>query len=210
MYRIPRQILGEFDMRTIFTLSVLALCLSSQALANTDEQKRHKPIKDIYAGIQAGQSSVDWDTLDQAQSQGASVDETAFAYKLYTGYRYKNAAIEFGYSDLGTIDGNAPGINAEAEADTYSLSAIGFIPMNNELSFHAKFGFHAWDYTQRAHWSNAFSTGHASYSDSGKDPVYGIGAMYDLGKYRFRLEAERYEIDKADIDFISAGFAYKF
>ncbi|SIN79890.1 outer membrane beta-barrel protein [Salinivibrio sp. ES.052] len=198
-------------MRSFFTLSFVAYCvMTPYALANTEDHPRPKPVEDVYIGIQAGQSSVDWDVLNQYQSQGANIDETAFAYKLYTGYRYKNAAIEFGYSDLGTIDGKVPGINAEAEADTYSLSAIGFMPINNELSFHAKFGFHAWDYTERAHWSNTFAEGSARYSDSGKDPVYGIGAMYELGKYRFRLEAERYDIDKADIDFISAGFAYKF
>jgi OmpA-like transmembrane domain. len=77
-------------MRSIFTLYFLVLCLSPQAMANTEEQKHQKTKDDIYAGIQAGQSSADWHILDQAQSQGVNVDETDFAYKLYTGYRYKN------------------------------------------------------------------------------------------------------------------------
>lgn len=201
-------------MRSIFTLSLLAFCLSSQAMANVEEQKHQKTKDDIYAGIQAGQSSADWDILDQAQSQGVNqgvnVDETDFAYKLYTGYRYKNAAIEFGYSNLGSVEAAVPNAKAEVEADTYSLSAIALMPMNDELSFHAKFGFHAWDVTAKANSTNPLSTRSARASDSGKDPVYGFGAMYDLGNYRFRLEAERYEIDKVDVDFISAGLAYKF
>lgn len=173
-------------------------CLIPSAVAIAKDAPKKDIIDESYIGIQLGQSSIDYQGLDDTDS----------GFKLLAGHRYKNIGIEAAYTELGGTSGYiTPYKTFALDASTVSLSAMGYLPVNESFSFFGKLGLNKWsvDGTARTH-NQTFSD-----SSDGTDPVFGLGATYDLGQYvNLRVEAERYQLDDADVDFISIGVGYTF
>jgi hypothetical protein len=46
--------------------------------------------------------------------------------------------------------------------------------------------------------------------DSGSDPAYGAGVRFQLGSLALRAEYEVFDIDVAEIEYVSVGAAWTF
>jgi OOP family OmpA-OmpF porin len=88
-----------------------------------------------YVGGSIGQSDVDVDCL-------GSCDTKDTAWKIFGGYQVnRNFALEIGYTDLGEISDNVPGVFSEtAESSAWELVGVGSLPVANNFSLHGKIG----------------------------------------------------------------------
>ncbi|WP_107851902.1 outer membrane beta-barrel protein [Oceanimonas marisflavi] len=202
-------------IKKVTALAILAASVTS--LSANAETYHPGP----YVGGSIGHTSVDWDVLDDLESEGASVDDNDVGYKLFAGYRINNFfAIEGFYADLGKataagsglVGGNTAHASADVDASTFGLSALAIYPINDKVEVFGKVGFNAWDADANASLripANGINES-ASDSDDGTDPMYGVGAAYNIDNLSLRVEFERYELDDANVDMASAGISYKF
>src|SRR5699024_1593218 len=115
----------------------------------------------FYAGVGVGQSMID----------EGPVDEDDTAYQVFGGYQANPYfGVELGYTDFGEIEDSIDGIRGQAEADTFSLTAVGTLPFTANFSGYGKLGFHNWD-------AEADIAG-LRVDDDGTDPTYGLGVQY--------------------------------
>ena len=87
----------------------------------------------MYVGINAGAAKIDSTGFGSSSS-----------WSLLGGYAIvENIAAEIAYSNFGVQSG--PGVNSKNKA--ISISVVAALPMNEQLSFFAKFGFAStvWD-----------------------------------------------------------------
>ncbi|MFO7542455.1 MAG: outer membrane beta-barrel protein [Thiobacillus sp.] len=148
----------------------------------------------------------------------ASIDDTSTGWKLFGGWQlHKNFGLELGYADLGKVKANVSGTfldggegsgsyaaNASSEATTWGLTALGILPLTDKFSAFAKLGFHRWDVdgnvAATATDSGVVASLAETFSDSGTDLTYGLGAKYNITKdWAVRAEWERFKL-KGDID----------
>lgn len=181
----------------------------------------------FYAGASLGQSKLsDFDASDldaELASVGitssSSVDDTDTGWKLFAGYRFmKYFAVEGAYVNFGEATAHsiitAPSagtVDTTAEADAWTLSALGILPLNEKFSLFARVGLNIWDAEVSA--TGTGGGGSASFSDDadGTDWVYGVGAAYDITQnLSVRGEWERYDLDDTDLDLLSVGVSWRF
>ena len=118
--------------------------------------------------------------------------------------------------------------NATLSAKSFGVAGIFKLPVTEQFSVFAKIGFHNWDSKLSFNGENsgtvrlngrllASAPGFysASFSDSGTDTMYGIGAVYNIDN-KFSIRAE-YEVSAfggdlidTDVEFISVGAQMKF
>lgn len=161
-----------------------------------------------FIGASIGQSMIE-SNIDDPEFPGAgSFDESDFAWKLYGGYNWVLArtfgfGIEGGYVNFGspsdTILGDVP-IKIEPTAiDLFATLGFDIGP----VGIFGKVGY-AW-------WDVDVDVGNQGFSDDGDDPVYGIGARFNLFSLEFRGEYEYF--DTADVDDVamwSLGVVWRF
>jgi OmpA-OmpF porin, OOP family len=200
-------------------ITALAL-LAASAASFTVNAEVNQP--GFYLGGSVGYTSVDWDTLDDIEDLGASVDDNDIGYKLFAGYRInKFFAVEGFYADLGEataetsgfVGGNPAQASADINADTFGLAALAIYPINDNFEVFGKVGFNSWNADAKANVQIPADGVNEteSESDDGTDPMYGVGAAYIFNNnLSLRVEFERYELDDANVDMASAGIAYKF
>jgi hypothetical protein len=113
-------------------------------------------------------------------------DGTDSAWKIYAGYNFlKFFGVEGGYVDFGAPDDN--GVDVDATAwDAFAKGMFGIGP----LDLFAKVGIASWDAD--------FHVGPGSFSDSGSDPAYGIGAEFHFSHVGVRGEWELFDVDHTD------------
>jgi OOP family OmpA-OmpF porin len=185
------------------TTLALALVATPAVLANG-----------FYVGGAFGQTSAD---IDGASMQGfgssVDVDDTDTGYKLFGGYNFmKHFSVEAGYVDVGesSIDATAGTLTSSmtAEADGFSASAVGILPIGERFNVFAKYGFYQWDAEVTA---SMTGLGSFSASDDGTDPTYGLGFGWNVSeRSNLRFEADRYELDTLDVDTYTVGYAFSF
>jgi OmpA-OmpF porin, OOP family len=182
-----------------------------------------------------GQSSFDASKSDGDASfndfgfdvNSSSLDDEDTAYKIQLGYQFNpNFAIEGGYVDLGGLTYKANvtdgffdyNVKMDVEASGLNIAAVGILPLNNNFSLFAKFGFiNAKVETSVKASSGGFS---ASGSEDSTDlkPMFGVGAAYAItDRLSIRVELERYSklgdedsTGEGDVDLLSGGIAFKF
>jgi hypothetical protein len=59
-------------------------------------------------------------------------------------------------------------------------------------------------------WDDESSFLAQSRDDSGTDPAYGLGLQLQISSFAIRAEYEIFNLDRVDIDFVSAGVSYTF
>lgn len=151
--------------------------------------------KGFYAGVGAGQSSVDEQRYDD--------EDTAFS--VFGGYQFNGwFGLEAGYSDLGKLEprGN---LGRPLEAGSVSLTAVATVPFTDKFSGYAKAGVQRWDLDR------ALPEVTRTRDDSGTDATYGVGLQYRFtDKVALRGEYSRFEIEDADVDLAQLQVRYDF
>jgi len=163
-----------------YKLSALAL---SAALLGTAFAAQSAD-RGFYAGVGAGQSSVD--------ERGYDDEDTAFS--AFGGYQFNRYfGLEAGYADFGKLEPRAVG--ERVDANSAYFTAIGTLPFTDRFSGYARAGVQRWDLDRAV----PGLTG--SNDDNGNDPVYGVGLQYRFNDHvALRGEYTRFEIEDADLD----------
>jgi OOP family OmpA-OmpF porin len=170
-----------------------------------------------YAGVGFGQSKAD---IECDLDITCSSDDTDTGWKLFVGNRFSpNAAVEFGYLNFGEAKINGTdsffgSAGATIESSGFNMALVGFLPIGKSVNLIGKVGLFRWDLDA----SVSTSIGAGDSSESGIDPMFGIGASFDLGKdTAVRIEWERFtdvgdenETGKSDVDLLSASLVFRF
>ncbi len=159
-----------------------------------------------------------------------STDDTGNGWKVFIGNQFnKNAAVKFGYVDLGKFTGNASGnvtvpptiaMTASGDIKTkgFNLTLVGSLPVTNEFALLGRIGLFRWDVDVSASASGGGVSAGASDSATGTDLTFGIGAQYDFTKIvGARVEWERFQdvgdkntTGQGDIDLLSLSLVFRF
>ncbi|MBZ9557026.1 MULTISPECIES: porin family protein [Modicisalibacter] len=198
-------------IRTLLTASLATtglLVAATPALAADDG-------KGLYLGIGTGFSSLknDDDEIDnfiESGSEDFDVDDDDNVFKGFVGYEFNPYfATEVFYADLGRtrLEGNN-GANTDLESSAYGVSAVGQLPITSWFTAFAKAGIAKWETDVDGNLGNA----NVDLEDQdGTDPVYGVGAQFNLDPFLIRAEYERYDFDSDyQIDSFTASAGWRF
>lgn len=185
-------------MKTLSKLLAFAAAttFSGIALAGSDSG--------LYLGASLGSAAVDYSDGDN----DVEFDDTDTGYKVFAGYNFGlipflNLAVEGGYIDLGSVEGeiaNITGNKIDANGWTaYGVGGFDFGP----IGLFAKAGYFAWDSDIKTNFGG-------DESESGTDPAFGLGAKIQLGSIAVRAEYEMFDLDEVDIDYASVGVSFTF
>ncbi len=172
-----------------------------------------------YVGIGFGQASAD---IDAAPIVGVPpmVDDEDTSFKIFGGAMLnQNFGLEVGYADFGemsvTWDDGVDYIKDAAEASAFYAAAIGMLPINEQAGLFAKFGFARWDLDLQE--TSSIPGVGGSLSESGTDPMFGIGAQFAVNNVLLRAEFERFmdigdenTTGQSDVDVLGLSAAVKF
>ncbi|WP_439133998.1 outer membrane beta-barrel protein [Pseudomaricurvus sp.] len=189
-------------MKRLFTLlSAAALaCSAGTAFAGKDSG--------FYIGGSVGQADVEYsDDVPELGNVEFEIDDDDTAYKGFVGYNFGlvpflDLAVEGSYIDFGSQNGEINNIKG-ANVDITGWSAAGLVGFNlGPVGVFGKAGLIAWD--------DDIDALSFDESDSGTDPMYGVGAKFQLGSFAIRAEYELFDLENGDIDYFSVGAAYTF
>ncbi len=163
-----------------------------------------------YVGIGFGQASADLSEVGPINGVYPSVDDSDVSFKVFGGTMFNpNIGLEVGYADFGemsaTWDDGIDFIKSAGEASAFYVAALGLLPLNEQAGLFVKAGFARWDVDFLA--TSSFG-GTASASDSGTDPMFGIGAQFTVNNLLLRAEFERF--NELEVDVIGVSAAAKF
>jgi opacity protein-like surface antigen len=150
----------------------------------------------FYLGAGVGQANVDGDS----DFSGFDSDDTGF--KAIAGYNFGiiplvDLAAEIEYVDFGKPD------DGGLELEPSALAAFGVAGVNlGPIGVFAKLGAFTWDVDATFEGESA--------SDDGTDVAYGLGARFQIASFQIRAEYEIFDVDDADVDFLSASLLYTF
>jgi len=179
----------------------------------------------FYIGGSFGQSQISDFSGSDLDSELATLgitsttttDDSDSGWKVFAGYKImKNLAVEGSYTNLGEATARtvvttplAGTFNTTLEFESWSISAVGILPLNDQFSLFARLGLNVWNLdgsTTGTGSGSAVTTG-----DDGADVVYGLGASYNFSQnLSLRGEWERYDFDGSDVDLLSVGLAWAF
>lgn len=97
------------------------------------------------------------------------------------------------------------------------LAVIGRYPINHAFALTGRLGAHLWDYhscgniVYTATTGTAPVVGYTCKTGDGTDPLFGIGADWDLNdNIRSRITLTRYQINATDIEVAGVNLVYLF
>ena len=166
-------------------LSALVLPLSAHAGAESG----------IYFGAGLGDTNI------KGPLDGDDLEFDTTGYKLLLGYNFGvvpliDLALEGAYVNLGEESSGSTEFE-QTSWNGFGLAGLSFGP----IGLFAKAGLAAWDAETRV--------GKIKVSDSGTDPVYGIGGRLQLGSLSARIEYEYYDQSNFDdVSMASISFLY--
>jgi OOP family OmpA-OmpF porin len=179
-----------------------------------------------YGGAGFGQSKInDFSGLCDAilslapGGSSCSSDDKDNGLKIFAGNQInKNAAVEFGYIDLGkgkfSVSGPGVGGSGGWETTGFNIALVGTLPVDNSFGLLGRIGIFRWD----VDFNVSGLGGSASESATGADLTYGLGVKYDFNKTTgMRAEWERFKdvgdenkTGQADLDLLSVSLVFKF
>lgn len=184
---------------TLLSATTLA-CSAGMAFAGTDSG--------LYIGGSVGQANVDYSDRDPDWGNvEIEIDDDDTAYKGFVGYNFGllpllDLAVEGSYIDFGSQNGEVNNIKG-AKIDITGWTAAGLVGVDlGPFGLFGKVGVIAWD--------DDVDGLSFDESDSGTDPMYGVGAKFQLGSFAIRAEYEMFDLENGDIDYFSVGAAYTF
>lgn len=162
----------------------------------------------FFIGASVGQGQVEASLEDPVIPDPPKFDETDFAWKLYGGYNWVLAktfgfGIEGGYVNFGSpSDDILSLLPVKIEPTALDLFAtLGFDI--GPVGIFGKVGY-AW-------WDVDVDVAGETFSDDGNDPVYGVGARFNLWSLEIRGEYEIFDVsDVDDLTLWSVGVVWRF
>jgi OOP family OmpA-OmpF porin len=142
---------------------------------------------------------------------GESLDDTGTGIKLGGGYAFhRNVGVEAAYVDLGKATITGGGQKAEFKSSGLVVTAVGMLPLNNQVTLLGRLGFI--DATVKA------TAPGVSEKSTKVKTTFGIGASYNFTpQFAVRGDFDRYSklgdnntTGESDVDMISVGVVYKF
>ncbi len=132
----------------------------------------------VYAGITLGSGKPGIAPAGVALSKNSE-----FIYGGLVGYKYnKNLAAEAQFTGIGKVTDAA---NQTAKGDAFSVSAVGFLPLNDSFELYGKLGV--------ASVKTKASAGFADTGATRTGVTYGLGAQYNVNQnIGVRLGWDRY------------------
>ncbi|WP_210397302.1 hypothetical protein [Motiliproteus sediminis] len=152
-------------------------------------------------------------SLVEAGARSASVYQEAAAgmFKLGIGVPITRFfAVEGGYTDLGSLHlsgmttGPASAFDAKQATSGYELALIGIHSLSSATSFFARVGAYAWETAVDARISDGLAVVDARRAVDGADLTFGFGLQYA----DWRLEYQRYSLDRLDVDTFQIGYRF--
>jgi len=158
----------------------------------------------FYLGGSLGSADLDGSIRDGKTDINFNDDDSG--YKIFAGYNFGvvpmiDLAIEGSYVDFGEGASEIQGGNASVGVkgwDAFGLAGVKLGP----VGLFAKAGAIAWDSESEIR-SNKLD-------DSGSDPAYGAGVRFQIGSLAIRGEYEVFDIDVAEVEYVSVGAAWTF
>ena len=118
---------------------------------------------------------------------------------------------------VGVGEGDLSLRGGHIEMSALYLAVIGRYPINDALALTGRLGAHRWDYescgtiTHTASTGTAPDAGFSCKMASGSDPLFGIGADWDLNEnLRSQITLTRYRLSSTDIEVIGVNLVYLF
>ncbi|RUM94496.1 MAG: porin family protein [Thiothrix sp.] len=178
------------------TSSLLLLSLSNLTWAGSETG--------FYLGGSVGSADLDGSIRDGNTDVNIKDDDNG--YKIFAGYNFGvvpliDLAIEGSYVDFGEGASSIQGTDATVGVigwDAFGVAGFKLGP----IGVFAKAGAIAWD-------SESKVVGN-KLDDSGSDPAYGAGVRLQLGSLALRAEYEVFDIEAAEVEYVSIGAAWTF
>jgi OOP family OmpA-OmpF porin len=163
----------------------------------------------VYLGGGVGYSAHSVDGCDNRDCSKSDV-----GFKVFGGYQFNpNFALEAAYIDLGKIKASNSYLTETLATTSFTLAAVGMVPMNNSASFLAKLGMHA----SRSKYRLDSKFVNEAIDDSHTGVLLGVGAQYKftnnlIGRveWEWLSQANRIRNDKGDVNLLTANIIYKF
>lgn len=196
-------------MKTNGWLLALGL-LSSTAAGTALAQERG-----LYLGGSVGDAQ--YQNICNGFDTGAACNDGDTGFRVFGGYQFnRNAALELGYVDLGTVDaqGSVAGTptTVRSEGNGFDLSGLISFPVAAGLSVFGRLGI----YYIRSQ-VDVTAGGVTSESHTNGGFLVGAGIGFDLWKFGVRAEWQRYDsavgggsVGEDDVNFFSVGALLRF
>ena len=144
----------------------------------------------VYLGVGVGRMDVN-DTV----GGGDDFSANDAAYKIFAGYNFGtiplvDLAIEGSYVFSGEMSDEVNGIDVTYEQRSFNAFGLAGLSLGPSVGVFGKLGAGAW--------SSDAKVGSQKESDSGTDPVYGVGIRLRLFSITGRFEFEYF--DQSDVD----------
>jgi OOP family OmpA-OmpF porin len=171
------------------------LGFAGESSASDNQNQMDDNLADIFESV--GLEVVSFDS---------TIDDSDTGFGLGGGYQLnRNFAFEFTYVDLGSLDYRATAtvtdgtdqfeadVGLENSASGPVVSVLGILPIGEQFSVFGRAGLSLMNAKGRARISVEGETESASQSEQKTDPMFGIGAEYNLSKnFAIRLGWDRY------------------
>jgi OOP family OmpA-OmpF porin len=169
------------------TAAAVLTLTAGPALGQIDDNDNREG---FYLGVGLGDFSSSADSLEDFDELDFDSDDTAM--KVFGGWRLNRFfAIQLDYIDFGESSTNANLLNIRSETSGFAPTVIGTLPIGFFELF-AKAGMMWYDV-------DFDIDNDPGYSDSGEDPIYGVGVGLTLiERLSLRLEYEVVDIDALD------------
>jgi len=163
-----------------------------------------------YVGAGIGRGNLNMSGTELTGLNNAQIDDSDTTYTLRTGLRFNPYfALELGYYDLGqyTFSGTAGSvpIHGSAKAKSYGLSAVGILPVAEQLELYGRVGIASSELKANA---NATLVT-ANSSDRQSEATYGVGARWNVAR-NWGVFAEWMKNDKIKVDSYMGGVDFRF
>lgn len=171
--------------RKIVSLGVSSFVVISTACAADNDSN-------WYAGVGIGRAKIDKPYTRVGRLN--TLEKTKTGYKAFGGYRFNsNFAVEVAFNDFRVHSGSGIDengfINPNPDAwkfSTYSLSAVGMLPLGNDFSALGKIGLAPGRMSE-------FDSDGTRATSKRKSILLGVGVNYDINKMMFvRAEYEHF------------------
>ena len=155
----------------------------------------------FYIGGSAGQVEA-----EGSCPAGFSCDLTDTGWKFFGGYRVnRHLAVEGSYIKLGEFRASTGAVNATVEGESWSIAAMGLMPVGSSFTLFAKAGV-----AQTEAEARAVGPGGAAFGSGDQTELhYGFGAMYSITR-NLSLRGEWERLEDSEVDMISIGLQYRF
>jgi OmpA-OmpF porin, OOP family len=182
-----------------------AILLSSFVIASTVSSIAYADDEGFYAGANLGIGKPNISTPNGTDKNSSAVGGIILGYKFN-----KYLGVEGEYTGIGKVTDKLKGT---AKGDAASLSAIGFLPLNDDFNLYGKLGV--------AHTKTTVSSSLAPMNDATRNSVtYGLGGEYNFDKnIGMRIGWDHYNaaVDNAannksnvNANVVSVGVVYNF